>query len=500
MRRVTRTMDLPKFPEDLEWLNTERPLKLADLSGKAVLLNFFTSCCINCTHVVADLKRLHARYAPELLVIGVHSPKLSAEREANAVRDAILRLGIDYAVVNDRDMRIWKQHEVRAWPTTMLVAPHGRIIETRVGEGIFDALDGTIGAVLSGAIRTGDVDHAPLPLRAEGEQAPAQPLSFPGSVLADESSERLFISDTGNNRVIIADLDGTVLDVVGRGSAGREDGAFDRATFRSPRGLALDGSMLYVADQGNHSIRRLDLDLRVVQRIAGTGHQAPALVEPGSALKTDLNSPWDLQLIHHRLYMTMAGAHQIWRLDLQAEALEAYAGGSVAGLVDGTRLDCLLAQPSGLTSDGVRLFLTDAASSALRWVYLPPGRQLGTWIGRGLFQYGDVDGKAGDALLQHPIGLTHHDGLIYVADTHNNKVKVFNPRPARILTLFGTGERGHRDGEPGALNGPSDVSCVGGRMWIADTNNHAIRVASINGGAMETLELHPAERLEPPGT
>ncbi len=495
MRRATRTMDVPEFPGDLQWLNTERPLKLADLSGKAVLLNFFTSCCINCTHVIADLKRLHARYAPDLVVIGVHSPKLSAERDIDALRDAVLLHEIDYPVINDRDMRVWKQHEVRAWPTTLLINPHGRVIERRIGEGIFDALNELIGAVLRDAVRHGDLDHEPLPIRPEREQTAAQPLAFPGGVLADDHSGRVFISDTGHNRVIVADFDGTVLDVAGQGPAGLEDGAFDRAAFRTPQGLALDGSMLYVADRGNHSIRRLDLDRRVVQRIAGTGRQATGLVEPGGALKADLNSPWDLELIHHRLYLTMAGAHQIWRLDLQAEALEAYAGGGAPGLVDGARFDCLLAQPSGVTADGIRLFFVDAGSSALRWVYLPPGRQLGTWIGRGLFQYGDVDGKGSEALLQHPIGLTHHEGLIYVADTHNNKIKVFNPRPARILTLFGTGERGHRDGEPAALNGPSDVSCARGRLWIADTNNHAIRVASVNGGPMTTLQLHPTELL-----
>ncbi|HCA47652.1 MAG TPA: hypothetical protein DEP45_09950, partial [Armatimonadetes bacterium] len=335
MRRRTKLPELPDFPPDAQWLNIEGPLRMSDFAGKAIALSFFTSCCIHCTHVITDLRRLHARFEPDLAVIGVHSPKLSAERTDDAVREAVLRHRIEFPVVNDRDMRLWRGHGVSAWPTTLLISPVGRVIARVVGEGIFAALHDGIVDLLRDCARGGELDHEPLPLRLERDREPVRPLCFPAGILADEASQRLFISDTGHDRMIIASFDGRVLDVIGDGTPGMEDGEFARARFREPRGLALDGNALYVADRGNHAIRRLDLQSRMVATIAGVGRQAPGIMTAGQAASTDLNSPWDLTLTEHRLYITMAGAHQIWRLDLQTDEMEPFAGGTMPGLVDG---------------------------------------------------------------------------------------------------------------------------------------------------------------------
>lgn len=495
MRRRPWPADTPEFPEELQWLNTPGPLRLRDLRGKVVLLSFWASCCINCTHVIADLRRLLECHAPELVVIGVHSPRFAAEREIETLRAAVLRHQIDYPVINDRDMRVWRRFGVRAWPTIVLIGPDGRVLERRVGEAVFAAFDEALSTAIRDADRSGGLNHHPLELQPECDRRVAGALSFPAGILADERGGRLFISDTNNNRVVITDLDGRVLDVAGAGHAGLADGSFDEATFNRPHGLALDGTVLYVADRANHSIRRLELDGRTVRRVAGTGRQAQAMIQPGSALKLSLNSPWDLELVHHRIYITMAGAHQIWRMDVISGEMEPYAGAGLAGLRDGTRGSCLLAQPSGLTTDGVRLFFIDTGSSSVRWVYLPPGVQVGTWVGRGIFEHGDRDGPGRDALLQHPLGLTHHDGDLYLADTYNHRIKCLNPRVSRVTTLLGTGRPGHEDGERARFNEPRAISYADGRLWIADTNNHAIRVAPVDGGPVTTLRLHPLERL-----
>jgi len=494
MRRRPELSDRSEFPEDLDWLNVDNPLKLRDLFGKVVLVNFWTSCCVNCMHVIPDLNELAAKYAPELVVIGVHAPRCSAERDLEQLEAAIRRHEISYPVVNDRDMRTWQAWEVDAWPTSILIDPFGREIARQKGEGVLRGMDETIRAAIRTAARSGGLNRAHV-ASSQATVPRETGLSFPAGILADETSGRLFISDTNANRLIVTDFDGNVLEVVGTGRGVLEDGSFDEASFHHPHGVAIDGNVLYVADRGNHAIRRLDFSDRTVSTIAGTGEPAPALMERGMATKTSLQSPWDVEIVHHRLYIAMAGAHQLWRLDVHSGELEAYAGGGQAGLLDGSRGNSLLAQPSGITSDGVRLFFTDAGASAVRWVYLPPAVQLATLVGQGVFEYGDRDGPCREALLQYPLGIEHYSGELYVADTYNNKIKRLNPRVSRVETLLGTGEAGFQDGEPAKFNEPRDISYADGRLWIADTNNHAIRVAPLAGGPVSTLRLRPEERL-----
>lgn len=499
MRRKRERELAPEFPEDVRWLNVREPLRMEDLRGRVVLLFFWASCCINSQHVFPDLKRLLAAHAPELAVIAVHSPRFTAERDVRTLRNALARHHIDYPVIDDRDMAVWRAWRIRAWPTVVLVAPGGEVLGRRTGERAYHTFSGRIADLIRAADRIGTIDHTPVPLVAEEPTVAPGVLSFPSGIDADEGADRLFISDTGNNRVLIARLDGTVLDVAGSGEEGHKDGPFEEANLNAPLGVVRDAEVLYVADRGNHCIRRVDLMKRSVRTIAGTGEQEAGLMEPGKALSTPLNSPWDLTIIHHRLYITMAGAHQIWRLDLMTDDMEPYAGGGIAGLKNGTRGKCLLAQPAGLTSDDVRLFFVDGGSSSLRWVYLPPSLQTGTWVGKGLYEYGDRDGSGVEALLQHPLGVTHHLGDLYIADTYNHKIKRLNTMSARIDTVLGSGEAGLQDSAPGALNEPVDVTCAAGRLWIADRNNHAIRVAPIGGGPLSTLELRRPGRATAPG-
>ncbi|MFO8082521.1 MAG: thioredoxin-like domain-containing protein [Armatimonadota bacterium] len=495
-RRRSQPVDVPEFPEDVEWLNVDRPLSLRGLRGKVVLVNFWTSCCINCMHVIPELNALMCDYAPEFVAIGVHAAKCSAERDRERLRAAIQRHEITYPVLNDRDMRVWDAWQINAWPTSILIGPDGRLIARRTGESVGATLEESIRAEIQSVTRSGRADRTAISCRDERASMRDRRLSFPAGILADDRAERLFISDTNNNRVVAADFDGEVIEVVGTGRGGFEDGAFDEARLHHPLGLALDGHVLYVADRHNHAIRAVDFEQQTVRTIAGVGHVAFAPIEPGNAMKRALNSPWDLEIVHHRLYVTMAGAHQIWRLDLRSGEIEPYAGAGSPGLVDGSRGHAMLAQPSGLASDGVRLFFTDAGSSSIRWVYLPPGSQLGTRVGQGLFEYGDRDGPARRALLQFPLGLEHHAGDLYVADTYNNKIKRLTSRISEIETMLGTGTAGCEDGHAATFNEPRDLSCAGGRLWIADTNNHAIRVAPIEGGPVSTLHLHPLGRLD----
>jgi sugar lactone lactonase YvrE len=437
------------------------------------------------------LRRLERKYGGALVVVGVHSPKFVSERETESVRQAVRRLEVGHPVVNDRDFRVWRAYTVRCWPTLFFVDPEGRVIGKHEGEFSLEPFDRLIGEMLGEFEARGLIDARPLDLGLEGQGA-AAPLRFPGKVLADGAGGRLIVSDTGHHRVVVADLDGKVQRVIGSGAAGFEDGTSDRARFHQPQGLALDGETLYVADTENHALRVVDLTSGEVGTLAGTGEQLMAGGIGGPGRRTPLSSPWDLALLDGTLYIAMAGTHQLWSLRLGVDEIGPAAGNGREDLVDGPLGSASMNQPSGLTSDGRLLYVADSEASAIRLVDPGPGGQVLTIVGEGLFEFGDRDGVGpAEVRLQHPQGVLWHAGALYVADTYNHKVKRLDPRSGECRTFLGTGEPGHRDGpaDRACFSEPSGLALAAGRLWIADTNNHAIRVASLDGREVTTLAL-----------
>jgi sugar lactone lactonase YvrE/thiol-disulfide isomerase/thioredoxin len=487
---AARAVPAPEFPAGLDWINSDRPLRLADLRGKIVLLDFLTFGCINCIHVLPDLHALEDKYADELLVIGVHSAKFDHERGSENIRRFAERYEIEHPIVNDSEFEIWRAYRVYAWPSFILIDPEGRIVGGHAGEGIFDIFDRAIGRLVTTFEERGTLDRRPLDLAGDGGPRPDSPLRFPGKVLADEEGDRLFIADTSHHRIVVTTLHGEVLRVIGSGQPGFEDGPPDEASFRRPQGLALAGpDVLYVADTGNHSLRRVDLT-GAVATAAGTGEQEYMFdFREATASGTGLNSPWDLLFHDGQLYIAMAGQHQIWRYDPATELLHLHAGSGREALQDGALIGAGLNQPSGLATDGTDLFVADSEASAVRRVAFDPGGPVATLVGMGLFEFGDVDGRGDRVRLQHPKGVEFHDGLIYIADTYNNKVKVLDPETREVRTLFGSGEPGWRDGRDALLYEPGGLSVADGRLFLADTNNHAIRTADLSTGEVRTLLL-----------
>ncbi len=490
-------VNAPDFPEGMQWLNTEKPISLRDLRGKIVLLDFWTYCCINCMHVIPDLKKLEKKYANELVVIGVHSAKFNGERDLDNIRQAVLRYEIEHPVVNDWQMEIWQQYGVRAWPTLMLIDPAGKVIGYVSGEGIYEPFDKMISKVIEKFDARGQIDRRPFKLKLERNRAPASMLAFPGKVLADEKSRQLFIADSNHNRVVVLSLDNNeVKEVIGTGEIGMTDGGFESATFNHPQGMALDGRTLYVADTENHAIRAIDLDKRAVATIAGTGKQASRIDRLGGQGKqTELNSPWDLVLHDGMLYIAMAGPHQLWKMNPKTGGIVPYAGSGRENITDGPLDQAALAQPSGITTDGAKLYFADSEVSAVRSADLDPNGNVETIVGEGLFEFGDRDGKANEVRLQHPLGVVYHDGALYVADTYNNKIKRITAKDKSSQTFVGTGEGGLTDGERATFDEPAGVSVAFGKLYIADTNNHAIRVADLKTKRVETLQIKGLEKL-----
>lgn len=490
------TIPAPEFPTNLDWLNTDRALSLADLRGKVVLLDFWTYGCINCIHIIPDLKRLEEKYADELVVIGVHSAKFENEGETENIRNVILRYELEHPVVNDKDFQVWNTYGARAWPTLVLIDPDGNVLGFHSGEGIYNLFDEVIAGMVTEFDERGRIDRTPLDLRLEREEQLDSPLLFPGKVLADEPNNRIFIADSNHNRLVISDLQGNVLEVIGNGRADLADGDYESASFFRPQGLALaDDNTLYVADTENNIIRRVDLADRQVTTVAGIGEQVYTRIPGGPALSTPLNSPWDVLYHEGILYIAMAGQHQIWSLDIAEETLYGFAGSGREELADGRLLSAGLNQPSGLATDGNVLYIADSEASAIRAADLDPEGSLETIVGTGLFDFGDVDGQGDEVRLQHPLGVVYDEGILYIADTYNSKIKKIDPEKSSSDTFIGSGESGWQDGTEALFDEPGGLSLGQEKLYIADTNNHVIRIADLETREVSTLVLIDNEGL-----
>ena len=440
-------------------------------------------------HIFPQLRKLERKYASELVVVGVHSAKFPTEKETDSLIAAVRRCELEHPVINDAEFRVWQQYSCRAWPTLMFIDPRGNVIGKHEGELTFEQFDQLLGGMVAEFDELGIMRRSPLPTTPP--RGPESDLSFPGKVLADETGGRLFIADTNHNRIVVSSFYGDVRQVIGSGEEAFIDGPLAVSAFNHPQGMAIDGDVLYVADTENHAIRRIDLEAGVVETIAGTGEQGYERNGRRLGSSYALSSPWDVVLHNGVIYIAMAGIHQLWSLELETGMVGPYAGSGREAITDGPLATSALAQPSGITTDGERLYFADSETSSIRNCDLSPGGSVRTLIGLGLFEFGDVDGEDFRVRMQHPIGITHHDGVLYVADTYNHKIKRVLPKTRSAFTVAGTGSPGHVDGPfaQARFAEPSGLSITNGKMYIADTNNHSIRVADMETSEVATLQL-----------
>ena len=495
----------PRLTGGQGWINSSYPIRLADLRGKVVLLDFWTYCCINCFHILPTLKRLEEKYPNELVVIGVHSPKFTTEKSFANVRRAVLRYHITHPVLNDANQAVWRRYNVNFWPTMFLINPEGQVCAWRSGEVPFEALDSAIAQQIRLHRKKGTLNRRPINWDLEQSRQDQTPLRFPGKIIVNENGRKLLIADSGNHRIVITDTAGRVETVIGAGKPGRADGAFSTASFNDPQGIVLSGNRLFVADNSNHLIREANLEKEIVTTIAGTGKMLSSyesLHKFSTRPRTyRLSNPWDLTLVNRQLYIAMAGTHQLAVYDLVKKTIRPYSGNGVEDVRDGTLSNACHAQPSGLATDGRVLFVVDSEGSSLRAVSLPPGNAVTTVVGttglpkfKSLFAFGDKDGRGPLARLQHPIGVAYADGSVYVADTYNHKVKLVNPVARTSVTLAGN-RRAGSSLQPLELYEPAGLAAFGQTLYIADTNNHRIVTLDLKSEQASSLTM---EGLQPP--
>ena len=421
------------------------------------------------------MRKLDERFGDAVTVIGVHSGKFTAERETARIRDAANRLGNAHPIVNDRQFRTWRSYAVNAWPTIVVVGPDGHVLGMHAGEFQVEQLAPFLDEMIAESEASGALVRGPRHFDVDAPVQTPGTLRYPGKVAID--GDRIAISDSGHDRVLIGTLDSTrrrarVHRVVG-GSSGFADGVDGR--LASPQGLAFGGDTLYVADAANHAVRAINLADGALGTVAGTGRQLRSRADAASGA---LSSPWDLVLHDRTLYVALAGVHRIVSLDLDSRSVDPFCGSGREEVIDGPHAAAALAQPMGLATDGRRIYFADAETSAVRWADLDRRGGVGTIVGTGLFDFGDRDGIGDEVRLQHPQAVAvHEDGRILVADSYNDSLKWIDPSSRSCRTFV----RG--------LHEPGGLARSDGLVYVADTNAHRIVIVDEDTGDLEQLEV-----------
>lgn len=455
----------PELSDTLDWINAPGP-QIAALRGRVVALGFWSAGSAYCHNLLDDLRALQGKFSDGLTVLGIHTPKFDAEREPRAVLKAINRLRLRFPVANDPGFVTWQHYGVRAWPSVALIDSQGQLVDIIAGDLRRGELEARVAQLLDDAgdrgLRIYDAHEASTPAQARPE--PSLPLSFPSGLAL--ASNHLYIADSGHHRILECNLDGRILRQFGSGNSGFLDGGNNDASFHSPRGLALVRDMLYVADTGNHALRRIRLLDGDVDTIAGNGRAgAPLPSTEARAEDITLNAPWDVTASPERVFIAMAGSQQIWEYDLARRSFRAVAGSGRLALADGVGAAAAFAQPAGLALVQQMLYVIDSAGSALRSLHLGNGT-VQTLIGQGPFEFGNEDGSRTSARLQYPLGLALDPcaPVLWIADTYNDSL--------RSLRLGG-GDLTRVD-VPYRLHQPSAVAAGDGVVWIACAGAHEV--------------------------
>lgn len=464
----------PELSPSLQWLNAD-PQALPAFRGRVLALVFWNAASPYCHNLLDDLARLQARFPLVLSLVGIHQPKFDSELDDRLVLKAVNRLGIVFPVANDRGWTTWQHYGVQSWPSVALVDPRGRLRHVFSGDHQANAIDAAVTELVDEA---GGALDAPSPSRRTGAE-PRLPLAFPSGLAVGDN--HLYVADTGHHRILECTHAGRVLREFGTGHGDFVDGRADDAAFRHPRGLCLVREALYVADSGNHALRRIRLIDGAVETVLGTGRPGmPREAGDGQFAGIPLNRPWDVTGTLDRLFIAMAGTNQVWDYDLGQNRLRCLAGSGELGIADGPARGALFAHPAALAQVQQTLYVLDSGSSAVRAVQIAQG-QVQTLVGQGLYDFGEQDGQRRDARLQFPLGvaLDPNAPVLWIADAYNGTL--------RKLRLGGGEMSTH--GLPRTLDQPSALAAGAGSLWIANTGAHEVLRLDFASGQLSRLPI-----------
>ncbi|HEV2193172.1 MAG TPA: thioredoxin-like domain-containing protein [Nitrosopumilaceae archaeon] len=432
----TRITKAQNFPDGYDWINVKEPLSLEKLKGQIIVLDFWTYCCINCMHMLPALATLEKKYEGKPVVfIGVHSAKFFNEQDKKNIENAVARYEISHPVVVDRNMSIWRKYDVNGWPTIIIIDPNGTIVYKQSGEGQKESIEDTVDVLLEKHSKTGTLAKEPVKIAHKILQNKST-LSFPGKISI--SNGKIALSDSNHNRIIVTDLSGKIEHIIGSGKIGFSDGSFETATFFRPQGAVWKNESIIVADTENHAIRKIDLVNKKVITLVGTGRQGPWISKGGKGREISITSPWDVAQKDNLIFIAMAGNHQIWTYDMESDIAKPFAGNGYENIIDGEKQQAQLAQPSGISISGNKLYFADSEVSAIREIDLETNQ------------------------VKTIVGKTEMNGICRLDDPACDSLGLYEP---------------------------SDVELFQNKMYITDTNNHLIRVYDINSNVLQTLEI-----------
>lgn len=483
-----------EFPENSPWINSPHPLTLNELKGNVVMLcfwNFFSTSCIRATQ---DLHRIKNAFSDrQFIIVFIHSSQFGGAISTEHVALATLRHAIRFPVMIDNTLDVWNSYGIYDWPSYVIIDAEGNIMGSLSGEGKADRIIHAVERALEDGAQKNILRKSAPSLQSQ--LGPPSLLSFPGKIEIDREKGHLFVSDTGHHRVLHLSLekeDSARIIAEYGGRAGFRDGRTIRANFRSPMGLCLLEDTLYVADSENHAIRAIDLKNREVSTVAGTGMAGFTPSYSGNPQKISLNTPMDIVASDRYLFIAMAGLNQIWQFDLDNNYISNFIGSGLEGNFDGPFSAASLAKPCGISIINHMLYIADANSSAVRSADLK-SHILSTLIGKGLYSFGYIDGHFSDARMLHPTGIEAIKSRLFIADTYNNAVRfseipgnvirsLIGPKPDSSLAII-------ENSELMPLCEPNDLVYYNGKLYIADSGNHQIRLFDISRRTLSDMDI-----------
>lgn len=466
----------PEFPPTLDWLNLSTPLRMAQLRGKVCALAFVNVGSAWSLQRLNDLAHLRARHGERLHVVAVHVPKFDHERDPRRVAKHLNRQKLEFPIAHDADWTLWQHYGIEAWPTVVLIDGEGRIRERIVGDTPIRDLDARVGE-LQDEIVPQSRSVEPIELRRGGE--PVLPLRFPAGLAL--AGSHLYVADSGHHRILECNQAGRVLRQFGSGGPGFIDGPMELAAFNRPHGLCVQRDMLYVADAGNHAIRRIHLRNGDIETLCGAGRPGQTLEGPvGDPRMVALDQPRAVAVNSAALFIATAGDNRVWRYDLGSPAISRLAGSGALGVIDGAGAEAAFAEPAALACVQQVIYVCDAAGSAVRNVNVRSG-QVSTVLGQDVWNFGQADGPRAQALLQQPqaLALDPDAPVLWIADSGNDSLRTLRLGGGELTTYP----------LPQRLHGPSGLAVGDGVVWIADTDAHAVLRLDIQNGSLHHVPI-----------
>ncbi len=467
----------PEFPETLQWLNLATPLRMTQLRGRVTALVFVNASSAWCQQRLNDLGTLRRRHPDHLHVVAIHVPRFDHERDARRVLKRLHRQPQDFPIAHDPDWVLWQHYGIEAWPTVVLIDDQGRVRDRIVGDAPVRDLDAQV-AKLRDEIVPQSLNQQPIELRRNRE--PDLPLQFPIGLAV--GPQYIYVVDSGHHRVLECERNGRVRRQFGSGGSGFIDGPMELSAFHHPTGLSLQRDTLYVADTGNHAVRRIKLATGDVDTLCGAGRpgqpqqgvvtdpRAVALDQPRAVAATASNV----------LCIATAGDNRIWTYDLNDRSLTLLAGSGASDVIDGEGDAAAFVSPTALAIVQQFLYVCDESASAIRSVHLRT-RQVTTLIGQNAWSFGHVDGPRADAMLQQPqaLALDGETAVLWIADSGNDQLRNLRLGGGEVSSVT----------LPQRLHAPAGLVVADGVVWIADTDAHAVLRFDIADGSLRQIPI-----------